>query len=100
MGATVLNSVHWLRRSAKAGLPMGLLALLTAAPAGAGVVRIAIESRAAVPTPAPASIAYERLGGRFFGELDPADPLTAILNGIQRDPDRLISEAESSAILR
>jgi hypothetical protein len=49
--------------------------LLLPCRAGAHVVRLAVEHRTV-------SAGYERLAGRFFGELDPSDPLNAIINDL------------------
>src|SRR5947209_13861876 len=59
----------------------------------ARVVRIVVEGR---ETPAYAPT-YERLRGRFFGELDPADPLNAIINDIELGPRNSRGNVEYSA---
>ena len=56
-------------------------------------VRIVVEAR---ETPAYAPN-YERLRGRFFGELDPADPLNAIINDIELGPRNSRGKVEYSA---
>jgi len=63
----------------------GALALALLAPAQARVTRIVIdETQPWVPTAAAASpaIAYERVAGRAFGELDPALPGNALIQDI------------------
>ncbi len=73
--------------------------LLVAATADARVVRIKVESR---ETPALAGQAlsagqYQRIAGHFFGELDPADPLNAIINDIELAPRNARGMVEYSA---
>jgi hypothetical protein len=54
--------------------------LFLAAPADGRLVRIAVEQREAVADQ------YEKLTGRFFGELDPKDPLNAIITDLDAAP--------------
>ncbi len=68
----------------------GLAALLVAAPpAQARVTRIVIDQPATPLSGTGQKIAYEQISGRAFGELDPADPLNAIIQDIElgKDPD-------------
>ncbi len=59
----------------------------------ARVIRLAVDSRE-TPVYAPN---YERLRGRFFGELDPANPLNAIINDIELGPRNSQGKVEYSA---
>src|SRR5262245_28445520 len=52
----------------------------------AKVTRIEIEKVTRVDPPAeagPAAIPYERITGKFYGELDPADPKNALITDIK-----------------
>jgi hypothetical protein len=65
----------------------GLVALLLAsAPAQARVTRIVIDDRQPLSA-AGQTIPYEQVSGRAFGELDPRDPLNAIIQDIQLGKD-------------
>ena len=48
--------------------------LLVGAPGRADVVKLVVEQRQALPNKA---MPYEKLTGRFYGELDPSHPLNA-----------------------
>ncbi|HEY6864522.1 MAG TPA: alpha/beta hydrolase domain-containing protein [Burkholderiales bacterium] len=66
----------------------GLAALLIAAPpAQARVTRIVIDQPATPLSSTGQTIAYEQISGRAFGELDPADPLNAIIQDIDLGKD-------------
>jgi hypothetical protein len=67
--------------------------LIQAAPCQARVVRVTVETRES-PAYAPE---YERLTGRFFGELDPGDPLNAIVNDMALAPRNARGKVEYSA---
>lgn len=62
-----------------------LLALATAAQAR--VTRIVIDERVALPPDGPNAVAYERIAGRAFGELDPRLPVNAIIQDIELGKD-------------
>ena len=56
------------------------LPLLLPSAARAGVTRVEIADRTTIPGPAFGEVgAYERLRGRFHGELDPAHPMNAAI---------------------
>jgi alpha/beta hydrolase family protein len=65
--------------------------LLAAAPAHARVTKIVIDDTQMLPASPTTGqkLDYEQLSGRAFGELDPADPLNAIIQDIElgKDPD-------------
>ena len=61
--------------------------LLTALPTQARITRLVIDSRVTDPGNTPtASIQYDRIIGRAFGELDPRQPLNAIIQDIELAP--------------
>ena len=68
------------------------LACVCSAVTEAKVVRIEIlkvervDPPATGPQSASAPPPYERLSGKFYGELDPADPKNALITDIQRAP--------------
>ena len=68
-----------------------LLAVTLAAPASARVVRFVIDAKVS-PAFGGATFGsagqYETIAGRVFGELDPTDPLNAIIQDIQLAPGR------------
>ncbi|HYY89623.1 MAG TPA: alpha/beta hydrolase domain-containing protein, partial [Chloroflexota bacterium] len=68
-----------------------ILLLLQAAVAEARVTRIVVDDRQPLMTGTPpvAVPGYEQISGRAFGELDPDDPVNAIIQDIQlaKDPD-------------
>ncbi|HLK67368.1 MAG TPA: alpha/beta hydrolase domain-containing protein [Bryobacteraceae bacterium] len=70
-----------------------LVGMLMPAPSAARVVRLTIESRESPPY----ARNYERLTGRFLGELDPADALNAIINDIALAPRNARGKVEYSA---
>lgn len=57
--------------------------LIFSAPADAEVVRFVVEQREAV---ASQGIQYEKLTGHFYGQLDPRQPLNAIITDIELAP--------------
>ncbi len=64
-------------------LPLLLGAALLATPqAQARVTRIVIDETQTLPAADSGGIAFERLAGRAFGELDPAAPANALINDI------------------
>jgi hypothetical protein len=68
---------------------VALAALLAwTAPSQARVTKIVIDDRQTL-TAAGQTIPYEQISGRAFGELDPNDPLNAIIQDINlgKDPD-------------
>ena len=67
----------------------GLVAALAAAPLGARITRIVIDHRDSPAYQAQSfgeAGKYERLRGHAFGELDPKDPLNAIITDLQLAP--------------
>ena len=66
------------------------LLLLLPCCAGARVLRLTVEHRTA-------SAGYERLVGHFFGELDPAGPLNAIINDLSLAPKNAGGRVEYAA---
>jgi hypothetical protein len=74
-------------------LVYAVVASLLAVPCGARVVRVTVEKRES-PAYAPD---YERLTGRFFGELDPAAAGNAIINDIALAPRNSRGRVEYSA---
>lgn len=62
------------------------LALLTSTASEAEVTRLVIESRAPIPGDFGAAGPYERVSGRFEGELDPADSRNARITDLERAP--------------
>jgi hypothetical protein len=73
---------------------------LPGARAQADVVRIAVEQRQALQgQPQP----YEKLSGRFYGELDPRHPLNAIITDIEsapRNPRGMVEYSATFTILK
>ncbi len=67
-------------------LAASLLVASLAAPVQARVTRIVIDQRAPLVAPGE-PIAYEQISGRAFGELDPRDPLNAIIQDIELGKD-------------
>jgi Alpha/beta hydrolase domain len=63
-----------------------LLALPIATPALAVITRVEVLAREALPAAAGSNIAYERVRGRYHGELDPADPRNAVITDLQSAP--------------
>jgi len=91
------------RRALSGALTIGMLAIsamIVSPQAVASVSRVVVESR---ETPAYAGQSfgtagqYVRLTGHFFGELDPQDPLNAIINDILLAPLNSRGRVEYSA---
>ena len=74
---------------------LAVLAVLAAAPAFAKVTRITVTGRQ--PTTGTASIPYEILFGLADGELDPRQPLNAIIQDIQLAPRNARGNVEYTA---
>jgi len=75
-------------------------ALLAASPAEGRVVRLIVEHREPVAfagEPVAPVGQYERLAGRFYGELDPKNPLNAVINDILLAPRNARGHVEYSA---
>jgi len=68
--------------------------LLFSVPADAEVVRFVVEQRQAV---ASQGIPYEKLTGRFYGQLDPRQPLNTIITDIELAPRNDSGMVEYSA---
>lgn len=87
-------------RRAKAPWIVGAAALAAVACSRAAVTRVTVENRES-PAFSGQSFGsagqYERIVGRFFGELDPADPLNAIINDIRLAPRNARGKVEYSA---
>jgi hypothetical protein len=66
-----------------------VLVLTLTSPAQARVTRIVIDDVKPLAASAGQTIAYEQIAGRAFGELDPRDPLNAIVQDIElgKSPD-------------
>ena len=75
-----------LRRSTAAAAMAA--ALLVAPPTQARVTKIVIDDTQPLASTGQ-TIAYQQILGRAFGELDPSDPLNAIIQDIElgKDPD-------------
>jgi len=73
-----------------------LLALASATSAHAAVVGVEITSRETIGS-FGAIGAYERISGRFKGELDPNDPKNAIITDLKRAPRNARGRVEYSA---
>lgn len=71
------------------------LALVFCAAAAGRVVKVEVEHRELAK-----SASYEILAGRFFGELDPADPRNAIINDLSLAPKNARGLVEYSATFR
>ena len=74
-----------------------LAAVVVMGVAQAGVVKLVVEKREAFAGAANPTQAYEKLTGRFFGELDPAHPLNAIITDIEFAPRNARGMVEYSA---
>lgn len=61
--------------------------LVASLPVEARVTRIVIDDTQPLPTSTGQNIAYQQISGRAFGELDPRDPLNAIIQDIELDKD-------------
>ena len=70
------------RRTLTAMAAAGLLAGM-AAPAAARVTRIVIDDVQPLTPAAGQTLAYQQISGRAFGELDPREPLNAIIQDIE-----------------
>ena len=64
------------------------LAATLAAPVQARVTRIVIDEQKPMVNAAGQTIEYEQLSGRAFGELDPRDPLNALIQDIELGKDK------------
>jgi Alpha/beta hydrolase domain len=64
----------------------GAVMAMLAVPAAARVTKIVIDQAQPLAVPSD-TIAYEQISGRAFGELDPRDPLNAIIQDIQLGKD-------------
>ena len=71
-------------------LLLPVVAAFSCLPSHARVVRLSVEHR-------ETSGAYERLTGHFFGELDPAVPLNAIVNDLKLAPRNARGQVEYAA---
>ena len=67
------------RGHALLGLAMAGLLTAIAIPVEARVTRIVVDQTQALAPAAGQTVAYEQISGRAFGELDPRDPLNAII---------------------
>src|SRR5919204_4603337 len=79
-----------------------ILLLLQAAVAEARVTRIVVDDRQPLMTGTPpvAVPGYQQIAGRAFGELDPDDPVNAIIQDIQlgKDADGKVRYVASFAL--
>jgi hypothetical protein len=76
-------------RTALSSIASLSIALTATVPAGARVVDIVVDDTQPLAPAAGQTIAYEQISGRAFGELDPRDPLNAIIQDIElgKSPD-------------
>src|SRR5690349_4987918 len=79
---------HRLRSFTVASAALAALLAWTA-PAGARVTKIVIDDQQPLTTATGQTIQYKQISGRAFGELNPEDPLNAIIQDIElgKDPD-------------
>ena len=79
-----------------------VLAFSLAAPVQARVTRIVIDDVKPLATAAGQNLAYEQVAGRAFGELDPRDPLNAIVQDIElgKNPDGRVRYTASFVLTR
>ena len=77
---------------------IAVLLLILCVPARAEVVRFVVEQRQAV---ASQGIPYEKLTGHFYGQIDPRQPLNAIITDIELAPrnDRGLVEYSATFII-
>ena len=61
--------------------------LVASLPVQARVTRIVIDDTQLLPTATGQSIAYQQISGRAFGEIDPRDPLNALIQDIELGKD-------------
>lgn len=75
---------------------------LAALPVQARVTRIVIDDVQPLANAAGQTIAYQQLSGRAFGELDPRDPLNALIQDIQlgKDADGKVRYTASFVLTR
>lgn len=66
----------------RAGAVVALAIALSSTSATARVTRIVIDETVPLPVTGPGGVAYERIAGRAFGELDPKLPVNAIIQDI------------------
>jgi hypothetical protein len=71
------------RGNALLGLALASLVMAIAMPTEARVTRIVVDQAQALAPAAGQIVAYEQISGRAFGELDPRDPLNAIIQDIE-----------------
>ena len=57
-----------------------------AATVQARVIRVVVDSRSPEVGPSPTSIAYERIRGVIYGEVDPRNPLNAVIQDVALAP--------------
>jgi hypothetical protein len=93
---------HIRRRRPLTLLAMAMSAALAtpAGPAQARVTRIVVDDVQPLAPAAGQTISYQQISGRAFGELDPRDPLNAIIQDIElgRDVDGMV-RYEASFVL-
>ena len=75
------------RGHALLGLAMAGLLTAIAIPVEARVTRIVVDQTQALAPAAGQTVAYEQISGRAFGELDPRDPLNAIIQDVELGKD-------------
>jgi hypothetical protein len=84
-------------------IAMAAAALLAIAPSvQSRVTRIVIDDREPLAPGAGQTIAYEQISGRAFGELDPHNPLNAIIQDIElgKDPDGMVRYVASFVLTK
>lgn len=79
------------------GAAIALISMAAATTAQAAVTRIEVEARAPIDGTFGAAGKYELITGRFFGELDPADPANGVINDIRLAPRNARGKVDYSA---
>ena len=78
---------HGRRAATLMALAASTMLATLAVPTQARVTRIVIDQTAPLAPAAGQTIAYEQISGRAFGELDPRDPLNAIIQDVELGKD-------------
>ncbi|HEY9238961.1 MAG TPA: alpha/beta hydrolase domain-containing protein [Burkholderiaceae bacterium] len=90
------------RRSRSGLLALACAGLVAALPAQARVTRIVIDDTQPLASAAGQTVAYQQVSGRAFGELDPRDPLNAVIQDIElgKDADGKVRYVASFVLTR
>jgi hypothetical protein len=100
---THMNHLSQSRPCTRTLLSLAAASCLAAAlPAQARVTRIVIDDTQPLPTAAGQVVAYQQISGRAFGELDPRDPLNALIQDIElgKDADGKVRYVASFVLTR